>query len=289
MKFVLVIQGKNIKNVALIKKKINTNKLMKQEQLEELAKDFYSDENQLMERIAFKRGYTECKENSYSEEEAKKLAFDFYYDMSHKMGVTENLISENSTNVDIWFEEYKNNDEIIDDSIFDVKMEQATNQSDKIKYFNYFLYKLYQHKGSKNDFGKNKINPLFFFLLNAVDGYILYDIFDDFYALPYGPIEKTINHLIKNQGELSFTITRFDLDKKSDFILFQDENTKLIDKAFDRLVTIGFIEKSVSYMVDLSMEHKSIFNARRNAMKENKLAYPISNDDLKNELKFFYE
>jgi hypothetical protein len=41
----------------------------KQEQLEELAKDFYSDENQLMERIAFKRGYTECKENMYSEEE----------------------------------------------------------------------------------------------------------------------------------------------------------------------------------------------------------------------------
>jgi uncharacterized protein YecA (UPF0149 family) len=92
---------------------------MKQEQLEELAKDFYSDENQLMERIAFKRGYTECKENSYSEEEAKKLAFDFYYDMSHKMGVTENLISENSTNVDIWFEEYKNNDEIIDWKTYD--------------------------------------------------------------------------------------------------------------------------------------------------------------------------
>jgi hypothetical protein len=45
----------------------------KQKQLEELAKDFYSDENQLMERIAFKRGYTECKENMYSEEEVMKL------------------------------------------------------------------------------------------------------------------------------------------------------------------------------------------------------------------------
>ena len=190
---------------------------------------------------------------------------------------------------DIWFEEYKNNDEIMDGSVFDVKMEQPTNQSDKIKYFNYFLYKLYQYKGSKNDFGKNKINPLFFFLLNAVDGYILYDIFDDFYALPYGPIENTINHLIKNQEELSFTITRFDLDKKSDFISFQDENTKLIDKAFDRLVTTTLIEKSVTYMVDLSMEHESLLNARRNAIKENKLAYPMSNDDLKNELKFFYK
>jgi hypothetical protein len=45
----------------------------KQEQLEELAKDFYSNENQLMERIAFKRGYTECKENMYSEEEVLEL------------------------------------------------------------------------------------------------------------------------------------------------------------------------------------------------------------------------
>ena len=47
----------------------------KQQTLEELAKDFYSDENQLMERIAFKRGYTECKENSYSEEEVLDLLY----------------------------------------------------------------------------------------------------------------------------------------------------------------------------------------------------------------------
>ena len=217
------------------------------------------------------------QERMYSEEEVIKLLIKFNQEIQEVEDVRG------------WFEQFKKNDEIIDDSIFGIKIEQPTNQSDKIKYFNYFLYKLYQHKGSKNDFGKNKINPLFFFLLNAVDGYILYDIFDDFYALPYGPIEKTINHLIKNQEELSFTITRFDLDKKSDFISFQDENTKLIDKAFDRLVTTTLIEKSVTYMVDLSMEHESLLNARRNAIKENKLAYPMSNDDLKNELKFFYK
>jgi hypothetical protein len=43
----------------------------------------------------------------YSEEEVKRLAFDFYYDMSHKMGVNTNQISENATNVDIWFEQFK--------------------------------------------------------------------------------------------------------------------------------------------------------------------------------------
>ena len=46
-------------------------------------------------------------ERMYSEEEVKRLAFDFYYDMSHKMGVNTNQISENATNVDIWFEQLK--------------------------------------------------------------------------------------------------------------------------------------------------------------------------------------
>jgi hypothetical protein len=48
------------------------------------------------------------QERMYSEEEVKRLAFDFYYDMSHKMGVATNLISENATNVDVWFKQFKN-------------------------------------------------------------------------------------------------------------------------------------------------------------------------------------
>lgn len=47
------------------------------------------------------------QERSYSEEEVKRLSFDFYYDMSQKMGVAKNLISENATNVDVWFEQFK--------------------------------------------------------------------------------------------------------------------------------------------------------------------------------------
>ena len=42
----------------------------KQKTLEKLAKEYYPDESKLMEmmeRIAFKRGYTECKERMYSE------------------------------------------------------------------------------------------------------------------------------------------------------------------------------------------------------------------------------
>ena len=48
--------------------------MKKQTAVEELAKDFYSDENQLMERIAFKRGYTECEERMYSQEDMQEYA-----------------------------------------------------------------------------------------------------------------------------------------------------------------------------------------------------------------------
>ena len=48
---------------------------MKQVTLEELAKDFYSDDDEMMLRIAFKRGYTECEERMYSEEEVLDLLY----------------------------------------------------------------------------------------------------------------------------------------------------------------------------------------------------------------------
>jgi hypothetical protein len=58
-------------------------------------------------RSDFIAGANYQAERMYSEEEAKKLAFDFYYDMSHKLGVPEYLITENSANVDVWFKQFK--------------------------------------------------------------------------------------------------------------------------------------------------------------------------------------
>ena len=63
----------------------------KQETLEELAKDFYSDENQLMERIAFKRGYTECEERMYGKEDLR----------------TAWMAAKNSSDFNEWFEQFK--------------------------------------------------------------------------------------------------------------------------------------------------------------------------------------
>jgi hypothetical protein len=90
---------------------------MKQEILEEIAKDFYPLENQLMERIAFKRGYTECSEAMYSEEDM----FEFSQWISHEDWVylpskgywvneeQEELEQKLSSKeiLNLWFEQFK--------------------------------------------------------------------------------------------------------------------------------------------------------------------------------------
>lgn len=71
---------------------------IKQETLEKLANDFYPNENELMERIAFKRGYTECKEKMYSEEEVHSVIESY-----------QNNIENNPNHItyDKWFEQFK--------------------------------------------------------------------------------------------------------------------------------------------------------------------------------------
>jgi hypothetical protein len=89
----------------------------KQDPLEEAAKE-YSERHldvsgnlgKYLVKAVFQDGVKweqEQDKNKYSEEEVKKIAFDFYYDISHQMGVAENLISENVTNVDVWFKQFK--------------------------------------------------------------------------------------------------------------------------------------------------------------------------------------
>jgi len=58
-------------------------------------------------RKHFKAGANWMSKTMYSEEELKELAFNFYYDMSRQMGVSEHQISENRINVDVWFEQHK--------------------------------------------------------------------------------------------------------------------------------------------------------------------------------------
>ena len=85
---------------------------MKRETIEEAAERI-SKTNSVYETAQddFYHGFVDGakwqQERMYSEEEVKMLAFNFYYDMSHKMGVAENLISENRLNAEEWFEQFK--------------------------------------------------------------------------------------------------------------------------------------------------------------------------------------
>lgn len=63
--------------------------------------------NNSLKQEGFISGAMWQQERMYSEEEVKELAFNFYYDMSRQMNVPENLVSENRTNMDIWFEQNK--------------------------------------------------------------------------------------------------------------------------------------------------------------------------------------
>ena len=78
-----------------------------QELLQASIEIFTNSSSNYKARRGFIEGAKWQAERMYSEEEVKRLAFDFYYDMSHKMGVNTNQISENATNVDIWFEQLK--------------------------------------------------------------------------------------------------------------------------------------------------------------------------------------
>jgi hypothetical protein len=79
---------------------------MKQETLEEAAERAVKS-GLFKDETLFIAGAKWQQEISYSENEVKKLAFNFYYDMSRKMSVHENLISENFTNLEEWFEQFK--------------------------------------------------------------------------------------------------------------------------------------------------------------------------------------
>ena len=87
----------------------------KQETLEEVKDLNYwrsnAEEDYLQVPISVLRYISELEKQQekklYSEEDVKMLAFNFYYDMSHKMGVAENLISENRLNAEEWFEQFK--------------------------------------------------------------------------------------------------------------------------------------------------------------------------------------
>jgi hypothetical protein len=77
-------------------------KIEKQVEIEAAAMQFYPLENQLMERVAFKRGYTEGSEKMYSEEEVLKVLHDYrnHFELYRNIQVLPDMFFP-------WFEKIK--------------------------------------------------------------------------------------------------------------------------------------------------------------------------------------
>lgn len=95
--------------------------------------------------------------------------------------------------------------------------------SKKIEAFEYFCLKIYEAYGNKsdNDLSPLKLQKLLFLTCAAsidkketTEG--LLSIFDNWYAMPYGHIEKDIyDYVRKNEGEFSrFKLSKFKMELK---------------------------------------------------------------------------
>lgn len=99
----------------------------------------------------------------------------------------------------------------------------------KVEYFEYFVYRLVKDCGlenfKSNDFRYLKINSLLFYSC-AVNSDLL-SVFDNWYALPYGHVEKDIYEYYKNnKGKFSwFTIHRGNLEL-TDYPMLKDVKEK---------------------------------------------------------------
>jgi hypothetical protein len=103
LNYKIIIPRETLSYTEVAKKdeRIFNSTMMKQEMLEEVAKERYSLDKEINERIAFKRGYTECSEAMYSEEEVIELLQKYRYDLSS--GKTANI----GDTTKIWFEQFK--------------------------------------------------------------------------------------------------------------------------------------------------------------------------------------
>ena len=106
----------------------------KQKTLEKLAKEYYPDESKLMEmmeRIAFKRGYTECEERMYSEEEVYEILAKFINDSPT---VTFTWFQQFKKIKTMWYKLDKENNPMICDAFQDyLKWEEENVNQKKVK------------------------------------------------------------------------------------------------------------------------------------------------------------
>jgi len=168
------------------------------------------------------------------------------------------------------------------------KIKKISEYSDKIKAFEYFVMKIYDDLGKhdKNDLGILKTQLLLFLVTNAsldsktiLPDIGLLSIFDNWWGLPYGVIEKDIyEYILSHDGQFNgFKLTIFGLEITKCESLYQ-----YIDDGIDRSIKnmYNFNNKLVNYNVShISDIHKYYNCWMASRRKTNNVSNSIVDND----------
>lgn len=154
----------------------------------------------------------------------------------------------------------------------------------------------------ENDFSKLKIIKLHFFVVAVqADSNSLLDVFNRFYALPYGHVELDVYDAIQD-GLDYFEIDNATICIKgvqswdeassmfSSLLVGQEEHQSEVDRAIEKLKGINpdFINYTAFDLVELSHLWLSWRVAYKIAQGKNQKKYPIPANVIKGEEKFFF-
>jgi len=174
-------------------------------------------------------------------------------------------------------------------------------REEKIKYFQYILFKLLDGNNKENDLSVLKALKLLFFI-SAVkankndDDSLIDSVFTQFYAMPYGHVETDIYNEIKdNEGELEFININSDETTIHDHVniqTFSQLNTNYlskIDQAIDFLKEHygSLFNLKAFQLVDLSHMWYSWRKNYNIALQNSQKSWPIDVNDIKSESKIF--
>ncbi len=174
---------------------------------------------------------------------------------------------------------------------------------EKLKYFDYFLFKLLEHYSKENkntnnnDFSVLKSMKLLFFV-TAIDTSnplnLLDNVFDNFCAMPYGHVESDVYDQIKrSKGILNLNIIDSQKTEQKTFDIsllnLELKYTDLIDKNINKLVQNypNLIKLKAFQLVDLSHKWYSWIQAISDAQKEQSWSKLIDREMIKKEQKIF--
>lgn len=166
-------------------------------------------------------------------------------------------------------------------------------KTDKILLFEYIHSRLIEwYDNSKNDLSILKTLKLLYFVTNINPEDKLLDIFDNYHAMPYGPVEQDVYNSMLNKSEFRLNFYSFDrytssLKKTLDFTNLDIEYKNKADRSVEILKQLNsnLINYTASELVELSHLRSSWIYFFKKAKSSNKLSHPMQKEFIEQEEK----